>query len=449
MLAAMTTAEINVRVLVALTVVILAAMAAGWAISKIGQPRVHGEILAGILLGPSLLGLVWPGALDYLFPTEVVGALRVLAQIGLVVFMFLIGLELDLTKLRGHGHKALVISQSSILAPIILGGLLALWLYPRFGDGADKLGFILFLGAAMAITAFPVLARVLQETGLYHTRIGVLTITCAAVDDVTAWCVLAVVVAVVKSTGAADAVQTILLSLLFLAVVLRVLRPFLARLPTVPLWLAVSLALLGAWITEEIGIHAIFGAFMIGAAMPRRPEVQHAIREKLEPATLTFLLPVFFVVVGLSTRVDLLDSPYLWAVTLLVIATAIAGKWGGAMIAARATGETWQDAAAIGILMNTRGLTELVILSVGLELGVISTEIFTMMVLMALVTTLMATPILALISPIYHRGMTKADVQDGPEEKELFDDLDDVGLEPASSEVVGSETVPSVRTGEP
>jgi K+:H+ antiporter len=266
MLAAMTTAQVNVRVLVALTIVILAAMAAGWAISKIGQPRVHGEILAGILLGPSLLGLVWPGALDYLFPTEVVGALKVLAQIGLVVFMFLIGLELDLNKLRGHGHKALVISQTSILAPITLGGLLALWLYPRFGDGADKLGFILFLGAAMAITAFPVLARVLQETGLYHTRIGVLTITCAAVDDVTAWCVLAVVVAIVKSTGAADAIQTILLSLLFLAVVLRVVRPILARLPTVPLWLAVSLALLGAWITEEIGIHAIFGAFMIGAA---------------------------------------------------------------------------------------------------------------------------------------------------------------------------------------
>jgi K+:H+ antiporter len=414
MLAALTGPEVNVRILVALLVVIAASRFVGWAISKIGQPRVHGEILAGILLGPSLLGVVWPHGMGYLFPTEIVGALKILAQIGLVMFMFLIGLELDLTKLRGHGHKAVVISQASILTPILLGTVLAFWLYPRFGGGVGRLGFTLFLGAAMAITAFPVLARVLQETGLYHTRIGVLTITCAAVDDVTAWCVLAVVVAVVKSTGAAQAIQTVALSLLFLAAMVLVVKRAVDRLPTIPLWLGVSFALLCAWITEQIGIHAIFGAFMAGAIMPRREEVQHGIREKLEHATLAFLLPVFFVVVGLATRVDLLNDVYLWGVTLLVIGTAIAGKWGGAMIAARATGEKWQDAAAIGILMNTRGLTELVILSVGLSLGVISTTIFTMMVLMALVTTLMATPMLALISPIYHRGMTAQTVAARP-----------------------------------
>jgi Kef-type K+ transport system membrane component KefB len=410
----------------------------GWAISRIGQPRVHGEILAGILLGPSLLGVVWPRALGFVFPTEVVGALRVLAQIGLVMFMFLIGLELDLHKLRGHGHKAVVISQASILFPILLGAALAAWLYPRFGGGVDRLGFTLFLGAAMAITAFPVLARVLQETGLYHTRIGVLTVTCAAVNDVTAWCLLAVVVAVVKSTGASEAFRVMALSLLFLAAMLWVVRPLLRRLPGIPLWAAIALALACAWTTEIIGIHAIFGAFMAGAAMPRRPELQHDIHHKLEHATLAFLLPVFFVVVGLATRVDLLDTPYLWGVTLLVIATAIAGKWGGAMLAARVMGERWQDAAAIGVLMNTRGLTELVILSVGLELGVISPTIFTMMVLMALATTLMATPMLALISPIYHRGMTaesaeagkaqgRAHVgaQPGDEEDELVPDLTD------------------------
>jgi Kef-type K+ transport system membrane component KefB len=402
----MTVAQINVRILLALVVVVLASRLAGWAISKIGQPRVHGEILAGILLGPSLLGIVWPGALSYLFPTEIIGALKVLAQIGLVMFMFLIGLELDLQKLRGHGHKAVVISQASILTPILLGAVLAVWLYPRFGLGVGRLGFTLFLGAAMAITAFPVLARVLQETGLYRTRIGVLTITCAAVDDVTAWCLLAVVVAVVKATGPADAIQTILLSAVFLVGMLRVVKPLLNRLPSVPLWLAIALALAGAWATEQIGIHAIFGAFMAGTVMPRRPEIHQEVHQKLEHATLTLLLPVFFVVVGLATRVDLLNDAYLWGVTLLVIATAIAGKWGGSMFAARVTGEKWQDAAAIGILMNTRGLTELVILSVGLELGVISPTIFTMMVLMALVTTLMATPMLALISPIYHRGMT-------------------------------------------
>jgi K+:H+ antiporter len=407
----MTVAQINVRILLALVVVVLASRMAGWAISKIGQPRVHGEILAGILLGPSLLGIVWPGAVSYLFPTEIIGALKVLAQIGLVMFMFLIGLELDLRKLRGHGHKAVVISQSSILTPILLGAVLAIWLYPRFGLNVGRLGFTLFLGAAMAITAFPVLARVLQETGLYRTRIGVLTITCAAVDDVTAWCLLAVVVAVVKATGPADAIQTIVLSSAFLVGMLRVVKPLLSRLPSVPLWLAIALALAGAWATEQIGIHAIFGAFMAGTVMPRRPEIHHEVHEKLEHATLTLLLPVFFVVVGLATRVDLLNDLYLWGVTLLVIATAIAGKWGGSMIAARAMGEKWQDAAAIGILMNTRGLTELVILSVGLELGVISPTIFTMMVLMALVTTLMATPMLALISPIYHRGMRAEDAE--------------------------------------
>jgi Kef-type K+ transport system membrane component KefB len=297
------------------------------------------------------------------------------------------------------------------LTPILLGAALAVWLYPRFGLGVDRLGFTLFLGAAMAITAFPVLARVLQETGLYHTRIGVLTITCAAVDDVTAWCLLAVVVAVVKAAGPADAVQTIALSLAFLIGMLRVVKPLLNRLPRIPLWLAISLALAGAWTTEQIGIHAIFGAFMAGTIMPRRPEIHDEVHQKLEHATLTLLLPVFFVVVGLATRVDLLNDVYLWGVTLLVIGTAILGKWGGSMVAARAMGEKWQDAAAIGILMNTRGLTELVILSVGLELGVISPTIFTMMVLMALVTTLMATPMLALISPIYHRGMTADDAR--------------------------------------
>ena len=409
MVAALTPAEVNVHILIAMAVVIAGARFFGWAISRIGQPRVHGEILAGILLGPSLLGVVAPGTLDYLFPTEVIAALRVFATVGLVLFMFLIGLELDLSKLRGHGHKAVAISQSSIILPMGLGALLALWLYPRLGEGVDKLGFTLFLGAAMAITAFPVLARVLQETGLYHTRIGVLTITCAAVDDVTAWCVLAIVVAVINSTGFADAIQIIALSLVFVVAMMKVVKPLLARRHTIPVWMAISFAMVAAWITEQIGIHAIFGAFMAGAAMPRKPKIVHQIHEKLETATLSFLLPVFFMVVGLATRVDLLNSFYLLGITLLVIGVAIAGKWGGSMVAARITGETWQDAAAIGILMNTRGLTELVILTVGLELGVITTTLNTIMVLMALVTTLMATPMLALISPIYHRGMTHKD----------------------------------------
>jgi Kef-type K+ transport system membrane component KefB len=406
LVAAMTAAQVNVRILLAVATIVTVSRFFGWLISRIGQPRVQGEILAGILLGPSLLGLVWPEAVDYVFPDEIVGALQVLAKIGLVLFMFLVGLELDLDKLRGHGRKAVFISHASIVVPIALGSLLALWLYPRLGQGVDRLGFILFMGAAMAITAFPVLARVLQETGLYRTRVGVLTVTCAAVDDVTAWCVLTVVVAVVRSTGPLDAVQIVGLSLIFLVVMLKVVRPALARLPGLPVWAALALALVSAWITEEIGIHAIFGAFMAGAVVPRRPEVQIEIHDRLETSTLTLLLPIFFVVVGLATRVDMLDSAYLWGLTAIVVAVAIAGKWGGSMLAARATGETWRDAAAIGVLMNTRGLTELVILTVGLELGVITTTVFTIMVLMALVTTLMATPILALVSPLYHRGMS-------------------------------------------
>jgi Kef-type K+ transport system membrane component KefB len=398
LLSTLTPKVANVRVLLAVAIVIAAARLVGWILSKAGQPRVHGEILAGILLGPSFLGVVWPGATRYVFPPEILGSLNALAQVGLVIFMFLIGLELNLGALRGHGHKAVLISHASIILPILLGSLLGIWLYPRFGEGHDRLGFTLFMGAAMAITAFPVLARVLQETGLFRTRIGALAITCAAVDDVTAWCVLAVVVAVVKSTGPLDTLRVIGLSFVFLLAMVKIVRPLLARQPSVPLWAALAAALLAAWTTEQIGVHAIFGAFLAGTVMPRGHELEVELRDKLETATLTLLLPVFFVVVGLATRVDRLDNFYLWAITALVIAVAVAGKWGGSMLAARATGESWRDAATIGVLMNTRGLTELVILSVGLDLGVISTTVFTMMVLMALTTTLMATPVLSLLS---------------------------------------------------
>ena len=402
-------ADVNVRVLLAVATVIVASRFFGWAISKVGQPRVHGEIIAGIVLGPSVLGVFWADGVDYVFPTEIVSALKVLAQLGLVMFMFLIGLELDLGKLRGQGHKALLISHASIVAPLVLGGLVGLWLHPRFGGDADRLGFVLFLGAAMSITAFPVLARVLQETNLQHTRIGVLVITCAAIDDVTAWCVLAGVVAVVESSGPGDTLTTIALSVAFVALVVGLVKPLLRRLPTVPVWLAISLALACAFATEEIGIHAIFGAFLAGAVIPRDDVITSEVSGKLRTATLTVLLPVFFVVVGLSTRLDLLDSVYMLAVTLLVVAAAIAGKWGGAMIAARVAGESWKDSAVIGVLMNTRGLTELVILSVGLELGVIGPRVFTIMVVMALVTTLMATPLLSLIAPGGHRLLPPED----------------------------------------
>ena len=401
----MTPAEVSVRLLLALTVVIAASRLGGWAISKLGQPRVLGEIVAGILLGPSLLGAVWPDALEYLFPAGVIESLRVLAELGVVLFMFLIGVELDLAKLRGQGHKAVVISLTSIVAPLFLGIGLAIWLYPRLGGGADELGFALFIGTAMAITAFPVLARVLRETGLDTTRIGVVTITCAAVDDVSAWCLLALTVAVVGSSGFGSAAWTIGLFLVFLVLMLWIVRPLLARLPSIPMWLAVCIALVSAWVTEEIGVHAIFGAFLAGSVMPRTAKLERVTHQRLEPVVVTVLLPVFFVVVGLSTRIERLDGLYLWGIAVLFTGVAIAGKFGGATIAARVMGETWRDASAIGVLMNTRGLTELVILTVGLELGLITDTIFTIGVLMALITTFMATPLLALILPRDRRGV--------------------------------------------
>ena len=404
-------AEVNARVLLSVAVVLAGSHLVGWAIAKIGQPRVIGEILAGILLGPSLLGAVWPGALDYLFPAEVIGALRTLAQVGLVLFMFLVGVELDLDRLVGQGRKALVISQTSIAAPLGLGVLLSWWLYPRFGGQVDQLGFTLFLGAAMAITAFPVLARVLQETGLTNTRIGVLAITCAAIDDITAWCVLAGVVAIVESSGLGDMLRTIALSVAFVGLLGLVVRPVLRRVRVLPVWLAICLAMVGAWATEQIGIHAIFGAFMVGAMVPRRPETRLVVQEQVQHIAVTLLLPVFFVVIGLSTRIDTIDSLYLWGVTAIVVLTAVAGKLGGCLIAARLLGEPWREAAALGVLMNTRGLTELVILTVGLELGVISSTLFTIMVVMALVTTLVATPLLSVIAP-HHRPLDPASGSD-------------------------------------
>ncbi|HVL04309.1 MAG TPA: cation:proton antiporter, partial [Acidimicrobiales bacterium] len=400
--------ELTGRILLAVAVVILASRAVGYLFSRIRQPRVVGEIVAGILLGPSLLGLILPEVTGYLFPPEVVTILGVVAQFGLIFFMFLIGLELDLTLVARSGHVALLVSHTSIVFPFALGLAASLVVYPLLGNG-DFVGFALFLGAAMAITAFPVLARILTDTGLHRTRLGALAITCAAIDDVTAWCLLAVVVAVVKSSGALDVVATIGLSLVFVAGMILVVRPLLARLARSsgtwsrlhpPVMAALFAGLfLAAWATEEIGIHAIFGAFLLGAVMPRSQGLVAKVAERIEDVTVLFLLPVFFVVVGLSTRIGLLDQAVLWEVAVLILVVAVVGKWAGSMLAARACGQGWRDATALGALMNTRGLTEIVILTIGASLGVVSPALFTIMVVMALVTTLMATPLLSVIYP--------------------------------------------------
>lgn len=390
-------AAINARILLAVSVVMIGVRVVGWLISKIGQPRVMGEIVAGILLGPSVLGLVLPEVVNYLFPSPVIDALRVLAQFGLVMFMFLIGLELNLGLLRGQGRKVSIISQASIVAPMALAVPLALWLHPRLGAGVDKLGFCIFFAAAMSITAFPVLARLLQETNLFRTRVGAVSLMCAAINDAVAWCLLAVVVAVIEASGHVDAALSLVLLIVYVVVMLKVVRPLLARMLNPPVWCVLFVCILSAWTTEQIGIHAIFGGFMAGVVMPRREQWQRTVHERLEIIVSTLLLPVFFVIVGLSTRVDQLTSFGLWAVVLLMIAVATFGKLGGSTLAARLTGDRWSEALTVGILMNTRGLTEIVILSVGLELGIITTTLFTIMVLMALATTLIAAPVLHLI----------------------------------------------------
>lgn len=393
----MNTVDPKVWTLLALGVIMLVVWAVGSLVNRIGQPRVIGEIIAGILLGPSLLGLLAPSAGTYLFPTSVVTALGVLAQVGLVLFMFMIGLELDFGRLRGHGKRLASVAVASIVVPLALAVGLAMVLHHGYGAGQDRLVFCLFLGAAMAITAFPVLARLLQESGLAGTRIGTMSLVSAAVNDIVAWCLLAFVISLSRATGAGDGLRTLILAVVYVAVMLGVVRPLLARLTDVPIWLALVVALTAAWFADRAGIHVIFGAFMAGAVMPRRPEWQRSVHERLDLVVTHLLLPVFFVMTGLSTHVEGLRTVGVWGVVVLVILVATAGKLGGTALAARAVGERWSDALTLGVLMNARGLTELVVLSVGLELGIISSTMFTVMVLMALTTTLMAPPLLRLI----------------------------------------------------
>jgi len=393
-----TSAEVMARLLLAVAAAIIVARIVGYGAVRIGQPRVVGEVLAGIMLGPSLLGAVWPEAVDYLFPSEVLGGLRAIAQIGLLLFMFLVGVEFNPGLLRGRGRTVAAVELGSLVVPFALGAVLALWLHPRLAPDVDRLSFVLFIGVAMAITAFPVLVRILQDTGLAGTSVGTVAVAAAALDDVAAWCILAGIVAVATAAGPGDVLVTGLLAVAFVGVMLLVVRPLLARIGTISLPWAVAIALLAAWSTEQIGVHAVFGAFVAGAIMPTPDADGAQLESQLQVVTTTVLLPVFFVVVGLSTRIDQLNSMYLWGITLLVIAVAVTGKMLGAAGAARLVGSNRRDALTLGVLMNTRGLTEIVILTVGLELSVIDATVFSIGVVMALTTTIMTSPLLRLVS---------------------------------------------------
>lgn len=393
-----------------MTVVVALSRLLGASLRRIGQPMVIAEITAGIVLGPSLLGWLAPGVMDAVFPKASMPLLGMLSQVGLVLFMFLIGLELDPKLLEDRGRASVVISHTSIVVPFALGALAASWLRRHLAEPDVPFGsFALFMGVAMSITAFPVLARILAERRLLQTKVGALAITCAAVDDVTAWCLLAFVVSAVRATGLDGAVRTTVLALGYIAVMLLVVRPFLARLgarvgsrqPVNQNVVAISLLLLlvSSMVTEAIGIHALFGAFVLGAAIPKDGGLAEALAHKLEDVVVVLLLPLFFAYSGLRTQIGLLSSPQHWGICGLLILLACAGKFGGSALAARFTGLGWREASAIGILMNTRGLMELVVLNIGLDLGVISPTLFTMMVLMALFTTFITTPLLQHIYP--------------------------------------------------
>ncbi|PYR79640.1 MAG: cation/H(+) antiporter [Acidobacteria bacterium] len=394
------------HVLLALTAVVITGRVLGKLLASIGQPPVVGDILAGILLGPSLLGRVSPDLAAVILPRRVAPSLSVIAQLGIVLYMFLVGLELDAGKLRGRARTMVVISHASIVVPFTLGVLLASPLYADLAPpGVSFIAFALFIGVAMSITAFPVLARILTDGRMAHTELGVTALTCAAVDDVTAWCLLAFVAGVARA-AVGDALMVVLLTLGFIGVMFLIARPLAARALArtdrdPPSHEAIALTFVGvlasALTTERIGIHAIFGAFLFGAIVPSRTALARALVLRLRDVVTILLLPAFFAFTGMRTEIGLLSGPREWAMCGAVVLVATAGKFGGTFVAAWLTGREPRFAAALGILMNTRGLMELIVLNVGLDLGVISPALFTMMVLMAVVTTLATTPALRLV----------------------------------------------------
>ena len=384
-------------------VVLLVARLLGSAARRLGQPAVIGEITAGLVLGPSVMGAMAPALSVLLFPPESLPILQLLSQIGVLLFMFLVGLELNWSDVRRQAKAALIISHASIVLPFLLGVGAALVLFADHArPGIPIQAFALFMGVAMSITAFPVLARILAERGLSTTPLGSMAITCAAAGDVTAWTLLAIVVAVVTAGGSlAGVVTAIVLAALVTIVMVTLVRSLLARVltSTSPAWLGgtgmtivIGVLLAAALTTELIGVHALFGAFLAGAVVPPDQTLRLRLRERLESVSTVLLLPLFFAYTGLRTEVAWLDGPSAWLMCLTFIALATLGKLGATAVTARLTGMGWRDAFVLGALMNTRGLMELIVLNVGLELGVISPEIFAALVVMALVTTAMTAP---------------------------------------------------------
>lgn len=391
------------QILLQLAIILIIVQIVGSLCRLVGQQWVIGEILAGLALGPSLLGAFLPGIQHFLFPASALRTLQTLGDIGLVLYMFSLGARLDTHLILHQSRTAFVTSISGILLPLGMGAVLAFFLFPSLGGPKATLAsFMLMVGTAMAITAFPVLARFLTEKKMLATRIGTLALTCAAVDDVIAWLLLALVIAVINANGLLSIVLTLSLTLLFIVCMLAIVRPLLLyvdrRIPWNQLRIAISIILLvlSAYYTNAIGIHPILGAFLMGIILPRKPLFAELI-SSVDQTNAILFLPLFFVYSGLRTQVGLISTPWLWLLCLLVLAVACGGKIFGGMFAMRFLRESWRDALSLGILMNTRGLVELIVLNIGLDLHVLSTKLFAMLVIMALVTTMMASPLLPLL----------------------------------------------------
>ena len=384
----------------------------GWMFQKIGQPTVIGEIVAGIVLGPSVLGHLLPGVSAFLFPLESLGNITILSQFGLILFMFAIGMELDIGEVRKKLKETILISHTSTIVPFFFGMLTAYYVYGSYAHkGTPFLSFALFIGIAMSITAFPVLARIIQEKGLTKTHLGTISLASAANGDITAWCLLAVVIAIAQAGSMLSAVYNILFSILYILFMFLAVRPFLRMIGHIYhnkevidkalVALMFLLLIVSSYFTEILGLHALFGAFIAGVVMPGNIKFRKIMTEKVEDVSLALFLPLFFVSTGLRTEIGLLNKPELWWLCLIFIVVAIAGKFGGAMFSARFVGESWKDSLYIGALMNTRGLMELVVLTIGYEMGILTPSVFVILVLMTLVTTFMTTPLVSFIKFCY------------------------------------------------
>lgn len=380
----------------------------GFLFKRIGQPTVIGEITAGIVLGPSLFGSYFPEISGALFPKESLENLHIISQFGLILFMFVIGIELDIKVLKNRAQEALITSHTGILLSFSLGMILAYFLYNDFSpEGINFLSFGLFIGISMSITAFPVLARIIQERGLTKTKLGSLTLTCAAIDDITAWCMLACIIAIVKAGSLTAALFTIGFSILYVLLMFFIVRPFLRRVGNVytnketisksVIALVFLIMLISSYITEILGIHALVGAFLAGVIMPPNINFRKILIEKTEDIGLVLLLPLFFVFTGLRTEIGLINNAHLWLICGIIILFAIAGKFLGTFLSAKFVGQSWKDSLCIGTLMNSRGLMELIVLNIGYDLGILGPEIFSMLVIMAIFTTFMTGPTLNLI----------------------------------------------------